>query len=184
MCKKNLIITVLLFLIAILGGCGETIEPTQVDKSTQTSQEEQEKQEVQEPPEVQTFNIGDTVAMGDLEMTLNGARWLTGDEWFKPDPGERWLAIDCTIENKAQEIAPISSLMMFSLIDEEAFSRDLEIMVETKGSLDGELGPGRKMRGEITFSVDEGQTNWEFIFEPNVFGFGQAIFEINESDVQ
>ena len=72
---------------------------------------------------------------------------------------------------------------MFSLYDEDHYSRDVEIFADTKGSLDGELGARRTMRGEIAFNVEEGQTKWEFIFQPNVLGFGQAIYIITEADV-
>ena len=122
--------------------------------------------------------------MGDLVFTVNSARWDKGDDWSEPEEGERWLLLDCTIENQGSESTTISSLLMFKLYDEENYSRDMEIFADTKGSLDGELGFGRKMRGEVAFNVEEGQSYWEFIFEPEVFGFGQAIFTINENEVQ
>jgi hypothetical protein len=176
-CRKGfLVVIVLLFALGVvLSGCGETVEPTRVDRDAQGERE---------TPRTQTFAIGDTVAMGDLVITLNSARWVAGDEFYKPKPGERWLALDCTIENLANESVAISSMLMFKLYDEEAFSRNQEYFADVKGSLDGELGPGRKMRGEVVFNVEEGQTAWEFIFEPQVFGFGQAIFEITEDDVE
>ena len=130
------------------------------------------------------FVIGDTVRMGDLVFTLNSARWEEGDEWNKPKEGERWLVLDCTVENESSEPTTISSMLMFSLYDEDSYSRDVDFFADTEGSLDGELGVGRKMRGEIAFDVEEGQSYWEFIFEPEVFDFGQAIFAINEDEVQ
>lgn len=53
------------------------------------------------------------------------------------------------------------------------------IGAETKGQLDGELGPGRKMSGQIAFELDTVEKNLEFIFEPNVFGSGQAIYKVD-----
>lgn len=172
------IIVILLMCAALLMGCGETVEPQKIDKAA-TDQAPK-----QEPANTQTFAVGDTVKMGDLEITLNAARWDKGNQFSKPEAGQRWLALDCTIENQANQPVGVSSLMMFKLYDAEAFSCPLEIFAETKGGLDGEVGPGRKMRGEIAFTVEEGHSAWEFIFAPNVFGFGQAIFEITEDDVQ
>ena len=122
--------------------------------------------------------------MGDLEFTIKGARWDQGDQFMKPDKGEKWLVLDCEIENKSNESAHLSSLLMFTLYDEDNYSKDMEFFANTKGSLDGELGAGRKMAGEVAFNVEEGQTRWEFIFAPNVFGFGQAIYVITEAEVK
>jgi len=138
----------------------------------------------EEPEEVEDmFKIGETVKMGDLVFTVTSARWDEGGEFYGPETGERWLLMDCVIENAGDKEDVISSMIMFVLYDEEHYSRDQEFLAETKGNLDGELGPGRTMRGEIAFSVEEDQSEWEFIFQPNIFGFGQAIYLITEEDV-
>ncbi len=157
--------------------------------NAELSSEEVEEEALVKPEEEavaaeEIFAIGDVVRMGDLVFTVNSARWEEGDEWFKPEEGERWLLLDCTIENESNKSTSISSLLMFKLYDEDSYSRDMELFADTKGSLDGEVGVGRKMRGEIAFSVEEGQSYWEFIFKPELFGFGQAIFAINEDEVQ
>jgi len=169
-------VLVLIVFVVLAIGSTEDEEPEAVE----------EVEEAEEEPEVadQAFSVGETVKMGDLSFTLNSARWDTGDEFIQPDPGEKWLVLDCTIENLGDDSTALSSLMMFSLYDEEHYSRDLNIFADAKGSLDGELGAGRTMRGEIAFDVEEGQSKWEFIFEPNIFGFGQAIYEITEDQVE
>lgn len=172
-----------LFLFVFLAlGSGGTTEPEKVVKP-----EPGDDVVVAPGPEAEptheTYFIGDTVKMGDLVFTLNSARWDTGSEYMKPDPGVKWLVFDCTIENAGASPTTISSLLMFVLYDEESYSSDLTIFADTKGSLDGELGPGRKMRGEIAFDVEEAHSQWEFIFQPNVFGFGQAIFLISVNEV-
>ena len=73
---------------------------------------------------------------------------------------------------------------MFSLYDSEFYSKEMAMFAETKGSLDGELGAGRTMRGEVAFEVGAAETEWEFIFEPNIFGFGQAIYKITAQDIK
>lgn len=166
---------VLVFAVLALGSTDST-EPEPVDSPDNGAGNG--------PEEEKVFLIGNSVKMGDLIFTLNSARWCEGDEYFKPNEGERWLVLNCTIENKGDESEIISSLLMFTLYDEESYSRDIELFADTKGSLDGELGAGRTVRGEIAFTVEEGQTQWEFIFEPNVFGFGQAVYKITLNDVE
>ena len=175
-------ICVLIFFVALALGSGETTEPQKIEGEPP----EQDAGITEEETEVvvEHFFVGDSVKMGELEFTVNSARWDTGDEFIKPEPGERWLVLDCTIANTGGESEAISSLLMFALYDEDHFARDIAIFVNTKGSLDGELGAHRTMRGEIAFSVEEGQKEWEFIFQPNILGFGQAIYLIKEADVR
>lgn len=137
-----------------------------------------------ESDEVSDSNsVGDTVSMGDLDHTLHAARWDEGDEFTSPDDGERWLILDIELTNNSDDSSAISSLLMWQLVDEDNRSRDLEIFADTQGSLDGELGSGRAMRGEIAFEVADDQSSWELIFEPSVFGFGQAIYNISVDDI-
>jgi len=166
-------------LVAIFSSSSDDIE-----KVRENQQQETEVEGVGETKnEEETFRIGDVVDSGDLLFTINSARWEEGDEYWGPDEGERWLVLDCTIENEGGESVTISSLLMFTLYDKDGYSQDTEMFADTKGSLDGELGAGRKMSGELAFDVEEGQTEWEFIFEPELFSFGQAIFLITEEEV-
>lgn len=179
MYKKYVFILLSFILIIGLSGCGTTTVPEKVDNAPQT-------QQTQEPvaPENEVFSIGETVKMGSLQLTLNGARFVLGDNFFKPDAGTKWLAFDCTIENSAETSTGISSLLMFKLYDADNFSKETTWLASgLKGSLDGEIGAGRKMRGEIAFVVGENETEWEFIFEPSIFGYGQAIYEISIKEV-
>lgn len=191
MFRNNTFILVLVMVLAftvLVVGCEETTIPEKVEKNDieQLVKTDDSNDLLEETiaPTTETFLMGDTVKMGDLEFTLKGARWDQGDQFIKPDKGEKWLVFDCEIENKSNESTHLSSLLMFTLYDEDNYSKDIEFFANTKGSLDGELGAGRKMAGEVAFNVEEGQIQWEFIFQPNVFGFGQAIYVITEDEVK
>jgi hypothetical protein len=56
-------------------------------------------------------------------------------------------------------------------------------LVEAEGQLDGELGAGRSLRGELGYDVSS-DGPWELILEPSLFGFGQAIYTIDLADVE
>ncbi|MDR5659013.1 DUF4352 domain-containing protein [Serpentinicella sp. ANB-PHB4] len=171
--KKVLLALLLVLSMTFIVAC-EDSTPTKVDDNDQS----QETSSEEETPAAENFEIGDKVEIGGINITVNSVRWDEGAEFFGPDEGEKWLAIDVTLENTKDESANVSSMLMFDLYDEDNYKRDLALSTTTEGSLDGELGAGRSMRGEIAFSVKEGQNNFEFIFEPNVFGNGQAIFDI------
>ena len=161
-----------LLLMIFVFGCGETTQPEKVPAENKA----ESGVENSKAPEV--YAVGDSVKMGGLVFTVNGTRTATGSEFIKPDEGDIYFIADCTLENTAAEVAHISSLLMFKLVDADGYNYDITIGPETKGSLDGELAPGRKMRGELAFEVPAQVNSLELIFEPNVFGSGQAIYKV------
>lgn len=130
-------------------------------------------------PNTQTFSVGDRVKLGDFYVVVKKAYISAGaNEWNMPDQGKKWVVVDVEIENASNKSQIISSLMMFHLYDSQNYKCDFAINMSAKGSLDGELGAGRKMAGEITFSVPAAQSNFDFVFSPNVFTSGQAIYKL------
>lgn len=155
------------------GGAEESVappsaSPTDTAEATPTS----------ETPSTSARAVGETVSMGDLDHTLHGVRFSPGDDFSTPEPGTRWLVADIEVTNNADEPAAISSALMWTLNDPDNRSEDVTYTGDERGSLDGELGPGRSMRGEIAFAVDAEHSNWELIFSPEMLEFGQAIYEI------
>jgi len=192
--KKVLIGIFVVFLAMVLViGCEEDLEPEVVNDGNENAEEESGEEESDEEPQDESggdgmeeetgLKIGDRVKMGDLEFEARSARWEEGEDMMGPDDGERWLVIDVEIENIGDESTSISSMLMFSMYDDQNYSVDQSWMADTRGSLDGELGAGRTMAGEIAFEVPEDSEAFEFIFEPTVFGFGQAIYEIQAGEV-
>ena len=186
---KGLMGIILLLVITAVGCDVTTTEPVKVDKQKEMGVQEgtpvkEDVKEEQTVEDVQIFKVGDTVAMGDLEFTINSVRFDEGSEYFKPDEGKKWLVADCTVTNNSEESTSISSMLMLRLFDSEYYSQEMTLLADTKGSLDGELGAGRTLRGEVAYEVDASETAWELIFEPNFFGFGQAIFNLDISNIQ
>jgi len=173
--KKLFWVLILITALALIG-CGETVKPEKVDPSDPS--------EETGGASAEKYVVGDTVKMGDLQFTLNGVRYEKGSEFWKPDEGTKWLVFDCTLENKGSESEAVSSLLMFTLYDADSYTKDIAVADNLKGSLDGELGAGRKMAGEVAFTVNEGESEWEFVFEPQIFGFGQAIYDVLADDVK
>ena len=118
--KKTLsLLIVCIFLVLALGSTDGDDEPEVIEEEVAEENGEKEgtAEETEEADEV--FEIGETVAMGDLAFTLHGARWYDGSEFMQPDEGNRYLLIDATVENKSDEGKTISSMMMFSVYDDE-----------------------------------------------------------------
>lgn len=170
-------IFVLFFFVFIALGSGESTQPAKLTDSASGTQSAT-------TSTAKEFVIGDKVKMGDIEITLNSVRFDNGNEYYKPETGIKWLVVNCTLENKGSKSESISSLLMFKLNDDEGYSRDTQLLAKTEGSLDGELAAGAKMRGELAYNVKDKSTNFKFIFEPNVFGIGQAVYNIPVTEVK
>ncbi|WP_059103077.1 DUF4352 domain-containing protein [Shouchella shacheensis] len=170
--------------LVLLGACEESAVE-QVDQEAgaeeteaQASEESTNDEEATEDEVVEdTISTGDTMNFDGLEITLNDAYTSEGSEWETPENGH-YVILDLTIANTTEESANISTLMQMSLQDGEGYTHDVALYTEAKGSLDGEIGSGRDMRGEVAFDVDDSEA-YEFIFE-NPFTSGQAIWTIEE----
>lgn len=176
---------VLVAVVALAAGCGETVEPEKV--GGEAAQEQPAGQEGQggaeQGPAQETFAIGDTVKLGDLQYTVHGVREVEGNEVFKPDEGKKWVAVEVTVENVGSEAQMVSSMAGFSLTDSDGYNYTPTVLpVDTKGQLDGELGPGRKMRGELAFEIPAEAKGLELVIDANMFGFGQAVVQLDTAE--
>lgn len=164
-CAVSILVVCLLILVA---GCGPTLEAEKTTPGTTT-------------PPGETFAVGDTVSISNYRITVNKARTSTGTEFFKPASGYVWLIVECMLENThATDPLAVSSLMMFELVDKDGRAMEGAFLADTKGKLDGELGAGRKMTGEIAWEVPVGTKGLELLFKPELFQAGQAIFKLGD----
>ena len=148
------------------GGAEESAAPPSASPSAETGATGT----TEETQPASTHAIGETVTMGELEHTLHGVRFSQGDEYSAPEAGTRWLVADIEVTNNSDASEAISSVMMWTLNDPDHRSVDMTYTGDERGSLDGELGPGRSMRGEIAYAVSADQTSWELIFAPEFSG--------------
>lgn len=159
----------------MLIGCGEETTPEVVEEGDKQKVD----QDKGEDPKTETFNIGDTIKMGDLTIVVNAVRTDQGNEFIKPDEGNIYYIIDVTIENNGEEEVAISSLAMFKLYDSEGYNYSITVGPDTKGQLDGNLGSGRKMRGELVYEIPTDAKGLELVFESDIFGKGQAVIKLD-----
>lgn len=188
--RKSIFLLVLLFAVGmVLTACGEsTVEPVSQDgneaaETEENGNEEAAKEAVEEEAVEEELGIGDTINFDGLHITVNDA-YITraeDDEFVEP-MNDYFVVVDVTIENTTDESAAISSLMQISMLDANGYSQDMDIMLKTKGQLDGEISAGRTLAGEVAFDVNDSEY-FEFIFE-NPFKSGQAIWKLNKDELE
>ena len=170
----------------ILAACGEAdiskVEDDETGEDVAEEAGEDATEEVTGDGAENEFAIGDTANFNDLQVTVNSVRQYSGDPeaWEEPE-NDHFLIYDVSIDNTGDEPANISSIMNFSVLDADGYAHEMSLFVTTKGSLDGEIGAGRTMAGEIAFDVEESEY-FEFIFE-DVFSSGQAIWTEEASNI-
>lgn len=173
--KKALVSILILFLMLFtFVGC-EDIDPEKVDKPNETPSGTQQPETT---PKTEVFEIGDSVKAGNLVFTVNSVRTDKGSEFIKPDEGNIYYIIDVTVENTGDESEIVSSMIMFRLFDSEGYNYSITFGPETKGQLDGEVSPGRKIRGELVFEIPEDSTGLELEIDPTL-GSGQIIVQLD-----
>ncbi len=160
---------------------GEEEEATESDDTNEEEgPDDSAANEEEEAVDEDDLGVGDAVNFNGLHVTVNEVRKYEGDgDWETPE-NDFFFILDVSIENTTDEGANISTMMQMDLVDPDGYSQEMDIFVDTKGSLDGEVGAGRTMAGEISFDVEEADF-FEFIFE-DPFMSGQAIWKLESSD--
>lgn len=179
--KRSIVLVVVLAFI--LTGCGEA-NISKVGSASDTPQsspaaaqkEDAPKESPSTSPDTpEVFSVGDSVQFDDLVITVHGVR-ESKSELFKPDEGNVILLVDVSAENKGSEEAAVSSMLQTEVVDTDGFKYNLTIVDDAKGSFDGSVGAGRKLRGEIAYEVPK-DASIEFIFS-DPFKSGQAIWKL------
>lgn len=132
--------------------------------------------EAREP--VSGAGIGETVTQNGVSMTINGVRASTESTLGSGPDEDIYLIIDATIENNTNDSLNLSELLSFDLRGSDAYSYDVDIFTDTKGSLGGEVMSGSKLRGEIAYDVPLLEY-YEFFFEPSFFSGEPITFVID-----
>ncbi|CAM3067453.1 MULTISPECIES: DUF4352 domain-containing protein [Clostridium] len=175
---------ILIFIVGIGIGAGAGAIIDEPEKVGQTSAKVQDKstETSTETNKSKVFKIGDVVKLKDFKVTVNKLYKVKGDELSQPQPGNEFIAVDCSVENISNEQQAVSSVMMFKVVDKDG--RECEesiggLTAAKAGQMDGEIGPGRKITGVYVVEVPKGTTGLELEFNGSLLLGGQVIVKLN-----
>ena len=137
-------------------------------------------------PQLQTFNVGDTVRLGDLHITVNGVRASLGDNFWAPKKGAYFIFVDVTFRNEGDQPEVVSTLLQMEMRDAEGRSYDVDISaIASSGSssLDGEIAPSGSLQGEVGYQLPTSAIDLTWHFSGDIFRLGQAIFSLGNVPV-
>lgn len=128
-------------------------------------------------PDVLNLSVGDTAKVGDAEVTVHGFRFDEGDAFFGPGEGNTWLVVDVTVVNTGGDSYALSSVLQTAARDQEGREYGVAFGPDLQGSLDGQIPPGDRLRGEVAFEVPAGQAGLQFVFKQAI-GPAQARWNL------
>ncbi|MGQ9537367.1 MAG: DUF4352 domain-containing protein [Actinomycetota bacterium] len=126
--------------------------------------------------EVHEGAVGTPVKCGkNLEVVVHGVEEVTPDPYWDSAEDVYYLALDISFENHGKEVEPISSLMEMKLKDREGRVYEPAIFdAKEPGLPEGDIPPGSKARGYVTFKVTKGAEGLSFEFNP-LLGDGALV---------
>lgn len=166
---KQLGILLSLFTILLLGACGETTVEEVKKDSTKSDAPTEEKATEEE----KVFNVGDTVKVNDVELTITSAAYSEPAEYSEATNG-KVLTLDVQVKNNAKEQVFVDSTD-FSMYNGDNKMEDYYGYDEM--ALSGELNAGKSMSGKLYYDVSEGQS-YELIYTP-MFSFDSKEIKFN-----
>lgn len=149
--------------------------------SEEATQDSGEPEAVVEPASSGMAGMGDTITISNVDFTLNSAGASTEGQLSTSPDEDIFLILDLTVVNNSSDEIALSSIMSFSLKGSDSYEYDLELFVETKGSLDTTVAPGSTVRGQIAFDVPE-LDSYEFSVTPGLLS-DNGYFKVMASDI-
>lgn len=157
-------------------------EGRQEQTENEQGQTESQQNPVEEPQAKDTFSIGETAELNDVQVTLTNYQENAGSEWIAPAEGNVFVLVEFEIANNSDSEIRVSSLVSFeAYVDDYAASLSLEALMQNEqNQLDGSVAVGKKMRGWIGYEVPAGWKNLEIHFTDNVWSNNKFKFKIEK----
>jgi len=177
-CLKWVIITfAVLMLIGIGAGALLSDAPKKVDTKNNGGKAEETKNQNKD-----TFSMGETAEMNDVQVTMTNYQESAGSEFNMPTEGNVFLLVEFEIANNSDEELGVSSMLSFeAYADDYAANLSLNALMENQGNqLDGSVAPGKKMKGWVGYEVPANWSSMEMHFTENVWVGGKFKFLITK----
>ncbi len=118
-----------------------------------------------------TFTVGETAQMQDIQVTLSNYEESEGSNFYKPSEGKVFVLAEFEIANNSDKDLAISSLLSFkAYADDYSLNYSVAAMIDKSDStLDGSVAAGKKMKGWIGYEVNADWGKVEIEFSPEVW---------------
>lgn len=180
-------VVVVIILCAAASGGKDEDKPKQISSASSDNNVSNEtvnsETESQDEVEKDTFGIGETAELNDVQVTMTSYEESNGSEYNNPADGNVFVLVEFEIANNSDSEIAISSMMSFDAYsDDYALNYSLSALMEKDGAtqLDGTIASGKKMKGIIGYEVPEDWSNIEIHFTDNVWSNNKFKFLIEK----
>lgn len=166
---NNFYLTVLI-VSAVLASCGP--QGQKVQHEGQPTNQEQETLTETAAPKNLKFNLGQDIKLGDFVVKVNKvADHKSTNQFMEPEKGNKLVAIEVEYYNPTQDKQFDANPMQWKLFDNEYYSYDHGIMVDSKTPKlhVTTVNPGSKVKGWVTFEIPESSKALKVQFQPEFF---------------
>ncbi len=116
------------------------------------------------------YGVGETAVYKNIRYTVTGWRESRGSSWNSPDSGNIYVLVSFQIENNSSEDLSLSTLLYFDgYCDDYSLDYSFGAAMEEKGSLDGTIARGKKVKGEYGVEVPKDWKTIEITITPGWF---------------
>lgn len=129
------------------------------------------------PTTTDKFKVGELIELDDMTIQVNAVDLnVTSDNTlFKPDAGNKYIAVDVKVTNKSSSSSYVSSFS-FDVKDVEGFNYDAEVFDIKEPALPSKnIANGDSIRGWVTFEVSQKSKSLELVFSPGVFSTKKVV---------
>ena len=112
----------------------------------------EEKGKEEESLSDKVFGLNETADLDGLKFTVTKAEERS-QEYLEAEEGKVYYVLEIEIQNDRDDDFASSSLMCYSIFDEDGREYDTALFTDLNGDLDGTVEAGGKRVGEIAFEV-------------------------------
>lgn len=127
------------------------------------------------------FTVGESAELNNIIVTLKSVKESKGSTYNEPPEGKLFANCEFEIQNNSTKEFVISSLLCCSAYCDDykceySLTANGANLLEGKQTLDGNIAPGKKMLGVISYEIPKDWKELEIRFSPNVWKSKKFIF--------
>lgn len=128
------------------------------------------------------YTIGEEIRIDDAIIKIHGIRY------GKPMFGDTVFAVDVSIRNVGEEVFKVNDQWDLEVYDQDGYNLKTAIFVEGRGDgLSTELRPGRTIRSEVAYRLEETSEEYTFIYlyrySEGLSHKGEVMFYLGHPDM-
>lgn len=166
---------IIIVVVAAIATSGGDNEPQKV-----SGDGEKQENKSEEKKEDKVFKIGDTIKIGDHKLTVTKVEKSQGNDFDKPKQNHEYVIVHVKIENGGKDQISYNPFD-FQLKNSQGNITDPGfILVDEDTALQsGELAPGGKVEGSISFETLKDDKALELIFTPDFWSDKKVVVKLN-----